>query len=620
MSESTGRRMLLVIPPFTDTNGPYASVTHLAGYMQRNGVDTTCTDIGIDVIDRLFSASGMRRVAAAAPAGQCPDWAAYAGCVDAVMRFLRGMDPTVALPLSTGRLLPPAAVAAMSRHDDTAVTAATAVTSTGWTVEDRAKLIAGRFLRHIADEVSRHVDDRFAMTSFGGSIPGTSTSFADAARTLLARRSAITTLMEEATTAAIEATRPVMVGVSVPFTGSLCGAIEVAAVIRRISPGTPIVLGGGYVSTELRDLSDPTVFEFFDYVVLDDGYEPLLRIFEARCGTPRGAAELERTFALDGGEVRWFAGVGAHTPHGETGPPAYTGLEVSRYFPLVDTPNLVHRLWSDWRWNKLVMAQGCYWRRCRFCDVDLDYVGRFDRIPAARVVDWMEHLIDVTGRTGFHFVDEAMPPAVLAALSKELIRRGLHTAWWGNIRFERSYTPPRVEILARAGCVAVTGGLETPNDRLLQDMDKGITLADSIRTISAFAASGILVHAYLMYGYPGETLQETVDGFEIVRQLFEAGYLHGAHWHLFSLTRHSPLGRAHLSDGGAPSRAEGLGNLELGYSASAGSANIGHALNAGLAAYKRGVGWERPVSSWFDGPVPEPTFADDFVRRTAVDR
>jgi hypothetical protein len=247
--------------------------------------------------------------------------------------------------------------------------------------------------------------------------------------------------------------------------------------------------------------------------------------------------------------------------------------------------------------------------------VNLDYVGRYERVPAHTTVDWMETVIGETGRSGFHFVDEALPPSALRNLSHELLRRGLTTSWWGNVRFERAFTPELVDLLASAGCVGVTGGLEVPVDRLLIEMSKGITVAQAIRVMRAFADRNILVHAYLMYGFPGQTLQEMVDGLEVVRQLFAARLLANAYWHRFSLTRHSPIGRRHLASSRARQPSAALGDLELTIVPQR-ALDFGHiqrALAASLAAYKEGAALERPVTEWFDQGVPEPTIAREYV-------
>jgi len=135
-------------------------------------------------------------------------------------------------------------------------------------------------------------------------------------------------------------------------------------------------------------------------------------------------------------------------------------LDLSRYLQLIDTLNPAHRLWADGRWNKITLAHGCYWRKCSFCDVKLDYIQHYETAAVTRLVDEMERLIAQTGHRGFHFVDEAAPPKVLRELALELLRRNLGVTLWGNIRFEKTFTPDLCRLLSAAGLVAVTGGLE----------------------------------------------------------------------------------------------------------------------------------------------------------------
>ena len=193
--------------------------------------------------------------------------------------------------------------------------------------------------------------------------------------------------------------------------------------------------------------------------------------------------------------------------------------------------------------NKLTLAHGCYWKKCTFCDVSLPYIGRYEAATADLIVDRVEQLVAENGETGFHFVDEAAPPAMLRALSHRLLERGVVITWWGNIRFEKTFTPDSLcDSTARAGCIAVTGGLEVASNRLLALMQKGVTVEQVARVTRAFTEAGVMVHAYLMYGFPTETEQETIDALERVRQLFDAGCIQSAFWHRFAATVHSPIG------------------------------------------------------------------------------
>ena len=74
-------------------------------------------------------------------------------------------------------------------------------------------------------------------------------------------------------------------------------------------------------------------------------------------------------------------------------------------------------------------------------------------------------------------------------------------------------------------------------------MKKGVSVEQVARVTRAFSDAGILVHAYLMYGFPTQTVQDTVDALEYVRQLFAAGCIQSGFFHRFACTVHSPVGK-----------------------------------------------------------------------------
>lgn len=104
--------------------------------------------------------------------------------------------------------------------------------------------------------------------------------------------------------------------------------------------------------------------------------------------------------------------------------------------------------------------------------MSLDYISRYEGASATELVNRIEAIVQETGQTGFHFVDEAAPPKALKALSKELLEREVEISWWGNIRFEKTFTPELAQLMADSGCIAVSGGLEVASDRLLNLMKK----------------------------------------------------------------------------------------------------------------------------------------------------
>ena len=215
-------------------------------------------------------------------------------------------------------------------------------------------------------------------------------------------------------------------------------------------------------------------------------------------------------------------------------------------------------------------------------------------------------------------MDEAAPPAVLKELSKRLIEEKLAFSWWGNIRFEKSFNAELTELMSDAGCVAVSGGLEVASDRLLVKMKKGVTVEQVARVARNFKESKIMVHAYLMYGFPTETLQETIDSLELVRQMFEAGCLTSAFWHRFSATAHSPIGHAPEDfgievDRQSPDFAEN--DLEFRDPSGIDHGKLGVGLRKAVYNFMLGIGLDADVRDWFEFSVPKTQVDKNFIRQ-----
>ncbi len=496
-------KVLLLTPPMVQVNTPYPATAYLTGFLRAHagarGVVAVQDDPALALVLRLLSRDGLaavraelekkRRVArAGARSRRGPAEPAsvtfflaeaerYLATVDAAVRFLQGGDPSLALRIAGRAFLPEGPRFAVLRDgDDEGETLAWAFGELG--VHDRAKYLASLYVDDLADVARDGVDARFELSRYGESLAASAPTFDSLREALDAPPTLIDTWLDEIATALVARHAPALVALTVPFPGNVYGAFRIARAVKRARPATFVALGGGYVNTELRGLTDARVFDDVDYVTLDDGEAPLLALVDfLRAGRDPGQPLL-RTMLREGGRVVLRSDPSLHDiPHARTGTPTYDGLPLRSYLSLVEMLNPMHRLWSDGRWNKLTVAHGCYWKKCTFCDVSLDYIGRYDPLSADLLVDRIVALCAETGQTGFHFVDEAAPPAVLRALAERLLARNVTITWWGNIRFEKTFTPALAALLARSGCVAVSGGLEVASDRLLALMKKGVTVA-----------------------------------------------------------------------------------------------------------------------------------------------
>lgn len=635
MATDTSPRVLSVIPPMTQLNTPYPSTAYLTGFLRARGVDAVQDDLALKLVLRLLSPAGLDDIRARAEAlprklrtplvqGFIAHFTRYRATIAPTIAFLQDRDPTIAHRIASRTFLPEGprfdALDAYVDPDDPDGGDPLAWAFGALGLHDRARHLATLYLNELADILRDAVDARFEFVRYAETLAMSQPSFEPLAAALEARPTLVDDYLRELTLEAIAHHAPQVVLVSTPFPGSVYGAFRIAQAIKAAHPEIITVLGGGFVNTELRELSEPRVFDYFDYVTLDDGERPLLALLEHLQGK-RGRSRLVRTFVreADSQAVRYINLVEPDIPFAEVGTPTWDGLPLNGYLSVLDMLNPMHRLWSDGRWNKLTVAHGCYWKKCSFCDVSLDYIGRYDGAPAALLVDRIEAIIAETGQTGFHFVDEAAPPKALRALAEELLRRGVAISWWGNIRFEKSFTPELCRLLADSGCIAVSGGLEVASDRLLKLMKKGVSVEQVARVTHAFTEAGVLVHAYLMYGFPTQTVHDTVDALEYVRQLFEAGCIQSGFFHRFACTVHSPVGMNPQEYGVelVPLPEASFARNDVGFIDPTGVDHdrLGKALNKALYNYMHGIGLDTDVRSWFADKVPRPRVARQFIAR-----
>ncbi len=610
--------LLLITPPFTQLNTPYPATPYIKGFLNTKGISAFQMDLGIEVILELFSKSGLEEVFMLADENQTIDSEnserifslrrEYIKTIDEVILFLQGQNPALAKQICTESFLPQA-----SRFDQ--------IDDLEWAFgnmgdQDKAKYLATLYLEDLSDFIKECLDDNFGFSRYAERLGRSANSFDELYNYLQGEVSLIDQITLEILEQRIQEVSPKLVCFSVPFPGNLYSAFRCAQFIKDRFPSLKIAMGGGFANTELRSVSDVRVFEIFDFICLDDGERPLEELCHHVLSTTANP-ELKRTFQLVDNQV--FYNNKCTKPdykQAEVGTPDYSDLWLKKYISVIEIANPMHSLWSDGRWNKLTMAHGCYWGKCTFCDISLDYIKLYEPIAAKILVDRMEELIEQTGERGFHFVDEAAPPALMRALAIEILKRGLVATWWTNIRFEKNFSADLCRLLKASGCIAVSGGLEVASDRLLALIDKGVTVEQVAQVTRNFTEAGIMVHSYLMYGYPTQTIQETIDSLEMVRQMFELGILQSGFWHQFALTAHSPVGLDPDAFGVIPEIKEiGFAHNDIAFKDRTGIDHdqFSFGLKKSLFNYMHGLCFDFPLQEWFDFKIPKPTVPKNLI-------
>lgn len=611
--------ILLISPPFTQLNTPYPATAYLKGFLQTREIDSAQLDLGIETILALFSKEGIRNLfeAASPTMAMASDNSKrifalrelYLKTIEPAIHFLQDQDPTLAHLICERNYLPEA-----SRFD--------ALEDPEWAfgtmgIRDQARHLASLYLEDLSDFIVEMVDPFFGFSRYAETLSLSASSFDELYDALQASPSYLVQIMTSLLAERLSHHRPSLVCFSVPFPGNLFSTLACGKWIKDHCPEITIAIGGGYPNTELRSLTDPRIFQFLDIITLDDGERPLLSVLDYLEGKT-GVESLKRTFLLQEGRVAYYNdSKESDIRQEELGTPDYDGLPLKKYLSVIQLTNPMHRLWSDGRWNKLTMAHGCYWGKCTFCDISLPYIHLYEGSSAKIIADRMEELVCKTGETGFHFVDEAAPPSLMKAVALEILRRNLVVSWWTNIRFEKAFTPDLCRLLAASGCIAVSGGLEVASDRLLALIAKGVTIRQVSQVTESFTQAGIMVHAYLMYGFPTQTDQETIDSLEVVRQMFQQGILQSAFWHRFAMTAHSPVGLDPASFG-VTNLSPQLGtfaNNDLIHEDPAGAEHeqYSEGLNKSLYNFMHGVGLDFPLQDWFEQKIPQTSHAPDLV-------
>ncbi|NLT51674.1 MAG: radical SAM protein [Ignavibacteria bacterium] len=613
-------KTVFIIPPFSQINTAYPSVTFLSGFLQSEGYESYCSDLSLNVTLSLFSSQGLKRIFKVAEhAKNLSDEnkrilhlrEKYISLIDTVISFMQGKNRNFAYRLIQDNFLPQGPAFLESLNED--------FFFGNFSQEEKAKFYCSKLLEDLSRFIQSTINPHFGLSRYAEKIAVSAPEFNPFEKYLSSKKNILDLIIEEETQKIITKLKPEILGYSIPFPGNLLGALVSSKWVRTNFPEIKIIYGGGYINTELRKLKDSGIFLYTDFITYDDGEIPAKKIIHFLSGKIK-KCELVRTAVAESGKVKHINPDSSENirfndlPH-----PSLKGLEPDKYISVTEILNPMLNLWTDGYSNKLSAAHGCYWHKCNFCDVSLDYISRYDCAEASTIADRMEIMMKESGSNTFHFTDEAAPPALLKALCLEILKRKLTVSWWGNIRFEKSFNNDLCRLLAESGCIAVSGGLEIADDRILKLINKGVTTLQVAEVCSNFRKAGIFVHAYLMYGFPGETDKETINSLELVRQFFELDIINSAFWHRFALTINSPVAKnpENFNIKITSGINNPFANNELSFIDLSGNNPdvFSKGLNKSLYNYLHKNLINEEPKIWFDFPVPKTDIPKNYVKK-----
>ena len=633
------KNVITVIPPLLQLNSPYPSGAYLTAFFKTEGYDAHWTDLSLRLFYEIFSRSGLTRLfelsekralqLASEAEGRGDDNTAFnlRRYISQKESWIEWIDFITAVLSGGGArekehqfLYSPFAPRGNRMENYLSE-----VSESGRepTVDDM-RFLCSFALADLSDYITVAFDPQFSLVRYAESLAVDSRSFSDFEKQI---DSPVMEYFYKPVLKKFFQELPAsLICISIPFAGTFLPALYTARWFKQqFGEKVFVCIGGGFVNTELREANDPSLAKYIDAISYDRGYGS----YHALLTLPREAGQsiykLRMFVKKSDGSVKviepiWQDAEAEKYENQITAKiiPDYSDIDFSVYPRMCDDTNAMHRIWTDGTWIKAYLAHGCYWHRCAFCDTSLDYVCGYKPTDIEPLFNGLLKTAREKGVYGIHFVDEALPPVALKKFALLNARAGNPLYFWGNVRFEKTFTKDLAAFLSYCGLGGVSAGIESATGTGLESINKGTDIASITRACCAFKEAGILVHAYMIYGFWNDTPQSIIDSMETLRQFFTAGLLDSAFWHKFVLTRNSTVynqwkkeGTLNLVSREESSSAFARNNLH--FKGEEKFNKFGIPLEAALNSWMHGERLEQKIQKWFDFSVPQPSVSRNFI-------
>jgi len=271
-----------------------------------------------------------------------------------------------------------------------------------------------------------------------------------------------------------------LAGFSLNYLSQALCTFAMAGFLKKEFPGVTVVLGGGLVTSWMRNPNWSSPFRgLVDHLVAGPGEYRLLSI------------------------------VGIKDVKGKYFTPSYDYLPLNNY--LSPGPILPYSA-----------SSGCYWNKCSFCPESAED-NPYIPIAVEQVESDLDTLVAKHDPALVHLLDNSVNTVLLKRLAED----PLHIPWYGFARITKLLADiDFCRALKRSGCVMLKLGLESGDQKVLDNMQKGIDLETASLALKTLKKAGITAYVYLLFGTPGETLSEARKTLEfVVRHRDEIRYL-----------------------------------------------------------------------------------------------
>ncbi len=612
-------KLLFIIPPFITPNSPYPSTQILTAYTNSRDITSEQYDLSIAAINSIFTTNFLKQIFLINPYKNdklclsiLKKKDIYISSINHLINFLKNTESGFSHFLSEKKNFIPVTLPEINDSEN----------DLWFGGLERSAYYATYLLNDIVYYIRQNIDSNFQINRYAEKI-SVFPDFQKIIETINNPPTIIESIFLTLFEKKIETFQPDLIGFSIPFPGCFYSSIRCAQFIKNKYKHIKIIFGGGFCNTEFNFLKEKKLFQFIDYLVIDDNPERIMNIiyFEQKKIT---CDKLKNTYKLDVNNNLFFVKSNEPSALSKYNNYSLQGLNRGDYFYLLENIAPPLYFYTFQYWNKIQLSRGCYWHRCKFCDTSLQYIKNFSQDNIDNIINNIKKLIYFSNSRYFHFTDEAAPPALLKKLAQRLIAENLYISYFTNIRFDKVFFNSEfAELMSKSGCMFITGGLETiTNDSLLK-INKGFSLADAAKTIRVLSENEILVHAYLMFGIPGQSENELIDFLEIARQFFRTGLIRTAYLHRFSLTYHSDFYKNYekykLHKIVEP---QGFADNEAQYSElnSPIFELYSKHLQSAIFNFNRGAGYDIPVNNWFPFKTPKTSIKKNYVYLLANER
>ena len=288
---------------------------------------------------------------------------------------------------------------------------------------------------------------------------------------------------------------PSVVGFSLNYLSQALTTFAMMGFLRRTEPSLTLALGGGLVTSWMRGPGWKNPFSgLVDLMIPGSGETPLLSLAK---GEKRDILPFTHNYSP---------------------------------FPMSDylSPGVV---------IPYSASSGCYWNRCGFCPEKAEG-NRFQPTVPREVIRELEDLVARWRPVLIHLLDNALSPALL----RELARQRFEAPWYGFARITEQLADLDFCLaLKDSGCVMLQLGLESGDQGVLDQLQKGVDLGVASRTLRNLKKAGIAAYVYLLFGTPAESEAEARQTLEFaVRHSGQIGFLNLA---IFNLPAHGEEAR-----------------------------------------------------------------------------